>query len=59
MIGQIELMMNAAGSLEEFRQMLLAGFPGLDAQAMAQLMAEAFLTADLAGRLDADGRGDG
>ncbi|PTX35465.1 hypothetical protein C8N34_1801, partial [Gemmobacter caeni] len=40
-------------------QMLLAGFPGLDAQAMAQLMAEAFLTADLAGRLDADGRGDG
>jgi len=59
MIGQIELMMNAAGSLGEFRQMLLAGFPGLDAQAMAELMAEAFLTADLAGRLDADGRGDG
>ncbi|WP_342352698.1 phage portal protein family protein, partial [Gemmobacter caeni] len=51
MIGQIELMMTAASSLEEFRQMLLAGFPGLDAQAMAQLMAEAFLTADLAGRL--------
>lgn len=50
MVAQIEAMLTAAGSLEEFREMLLAGFPALDSGALAQVMAAGLLTADLAGR---------
>ncbi|RWR26798.1 DUF935 domain-containing protein [Sinirhodobacter populi] len=59
MIGQIEVMLEAAGSLEEFREMLLAAFPSIDSAMLGTILGEALLTADLAGRsnvVDEDGR---
>ncbi|TDE40935.1 DUF935 domain-containing protein [Antarcticimicrobium sediminis] len=50
MLGQIEAMMGAARSIEEFREMLLAGFPDLDADDLVQVMAQALTAADLGGR---------
>lgn len=49
-MGQIEAMLDAAGSLEEFREMLLAGFPDLDASGLAKALALGMLTAHGAGR---------
>jgi phage gp29-like protein len=51
MLGQIEAMMNAAGSLEEFREMLLAGFGEIDATGLAQVMGAAMVAAHLGGRV--------
>ena len=51
MIGQIKAMMEAAGSMDEFRAMLLAGFPKLDATALAGAIAGAMMVADAAGRV--------
>lgn len=51
MIGQIEVMLAAAGSLGEFREMLLAGFPKLDATALADALARGMLAADASGRV--------
>lgn len=50
MIGQIEAMLGAAGSLDEFREMLLAAFPSIDSTHLATVLGAALLTADLAGR---------
>lgn len=47
---QIEVMLGAAGSLEEFREMLLAGFGGLDASALQEVMALGLIAAQGAGR---------
>jgi len=59
MIDRIEAMLGAAGSLDEFQAMLLAGFPALDATGLARVMAAGFLAADLAGRAAvADEAGD-
>ena len=54
MIGQIEAMLQAAGSLAEFRSMLLAGFPKLDSEALAQAIAMGMSTADATGRIDVE-----
>ena len=51
MLDRIEAMMRAAGSLEEFGEMLRAGYPDLDHDELAQVMAQAMLAADLAGRV--------
>ena len=51
MVGQIEAMLNAAGSLEEFRAMLLAGFPELDASGLASVLAQGMIAAEAAGRV--------
>lgn len=51
MMGAIEAMLKAAGSLEEFREMLLAGFPDIDADAFAQDLAQALIAAHAAGRV--------
>lgn len=59
MIDRVELMLQAAGSLEEFREMLLAGFPALDGAALVELMAAAFTTGDLAGRAEVAEGSDG
>lgn len=51
MIDQAETMLATAGSLEEFREMLLSGFPTLDSGALAQVMAQAMMSAWGAGRV--------
>lgn len=50
MIDQIEAMLQSASSLDEFREMLLAGYPVLDHAGLARVMAAGLITADLAGR---------
>lgn len=55
MIDQISLMLDRAGSLDEFRSMLMAGFPSLHAEGLAQVMAMGLLAAEMAGRATADG----
>lgn len=51
MIGQIEAMLAAAGSLDEFREMLLAGFGKIDAGQLAEIMAMGMIASHAAGRL--------
>ncbi|WP_353429020.1 DUF935 domain-containing protein [Paracoccus denitrificans] len=55
MVDQISIMLERAGSLEEFRGMLLAAFPSLHAEGLAQTMAMGLMVADLAGRASAEG----
>ena len=55
MLARLEVMIGAAGSMAELREMLLAGFPDLDAGDLAALIARAMLAAEYAGRLDAAG----
>jgi phage gp29-like protein len=59
MLGQIEAMLGAAGSLEELREMLMAGFPDVDATALSDLLAQAMLAAHTGGRamLEEESRG--
>lgn len=52
MLGQIEAMLQAAGSFEEFRAMLLAGFPKLNPDALVAVMAKGMLLAHVQGRVD-------
>lgn len=54
MVDRIEAMVAAAGSLEELREMLLAGFPDLSSDELAALFGQAFLAAHLGG-LSPDG----
>jgi phage gp29-like protein len=49
MIGQVEAMLAASGSLEEFGEMLRAGFGELNSKDLAQVMAQAILAAELGG----------
>ena len=42
----------AAGSLQEFHAMLLAGFPKLDASALAGVLAQGMLAANLTGQAE-------
>lgn len=51
MFGQIEAMMEQAGSLEQFRAMLLAGFGQIDASAVEELLAQALTASYSGGRL--------
>jgi phage gp29-like protein len=51
MLAQIEEMMAKATSLPELREMLLAGFPDLNADTLAQVLAVGLLAADLGGRV--------
>ncbi|MDR1461885.1 MAG: DUF935 domain-containing protein [Azoarcus sp.] len=53
MLESISAMLNAAGSLEEFREMLLAAYPKLDDTALVTTLANAFAAVNLRGRLDA------
>ena len=62
MLAQIEVMLQAAGSLEEAREMLLSAWPDLASDGLAGVMAEAFLAAHAGGRalIEEDGqRADG
>ncbi|WP_126975045.1 DUF935 domain-containing protein [Frigidibacter oleivorans] len=55
MLGQIEAMIFAAGSLEELREMLRAGFDDVDAGGLASRLAQALIAADLGGRAAIEG----
>lgn len=50
-VDQVELMLEQASSLEEFREMVLAGFPDLDATGLGAVMGQAMASAFLAGRV--------
>ena len=50
LIERVEAMLAAAGSLAEFREMLLAGFADLDATALADIMAQALIAGHMGGR---------
>lgn len=54
-MARIEAMAASAGSLAELRAMIDAGFDDADARAMAGALAQSFLAAGLAGRVEADG----
>ncbi|MEZ5752848.1 MAG: DUF935 family protein [Paracoccaceae bacterium] len=51
MIGRVEAMLDAAGSMEEFRSMLLDGFDKVDPRDLAQAVAQALVASHLAGRV--------
>ena len=59
MLGQIEAMVTAAGSLEELHAMLLAGFPQIDAAGLAARLATGLTAARLAGAVAAGEDADG
>ena len=59
MIDQIEVMLSAAGSLEEAREMLLAAFPKLDGAGLANALALGLIAAHAAGRDAVRGEVDG
>lgn len=52
MVEQIEAMLAAAGSLEEFRDMLMNGFSGIGGDGLADVLAQGLLAAWGAGRID-------
>ena len=51
----VEAMADAATSPEEFKAMLLAGYPTLDSQGLADVVAAALTALDLTGRAEAKG----
>jgi phage gp29-like protein len=53
LIAQIEAMTQAAGSLEELREMLLAAYPDLDAGDLSRIIAQGLVAAHAGGRIDA------
>lgn len=53
MIDQIEVMLDRAGSLDEFRTMLMAAWPSIDVSELAKTMALGLITAEMVGRSDA------
>lgn len=54
MLGQIEAMIEKAGSLDELREMLLNGYPDLDADTLAQVLAMGLLAAHAGGRVSVE-----
>lgn len=52
MLVQIEAMLEAATSLEEFRTMLMAAFPKVDAGPLAAVLAQALTVANATGRAE-------
>jgi phage gp29-like protein len=56
-LEKIEAMLNAAGSLEEFKAMLLAAQEQLPDEALGNGLADALAAAELAGRFDVENEG--
>lgn len=59
MMARVEAMIATAGSLPELREMLLSGFPQLDARALTAVIAQGALVAQLAGRVDVQDEDEG
>ena len=51
-LEQIQVMLAAAGSLEEFQEMLLAAYPDLSTDGLQSQLADAFTALNLRGRDD-------
>ncbi|MGK7661161.1 DUF935 domain-containing protein [Marinovum sp. E06] len=51
MLGQVEVMLDAASDLAEFREMVLAGFPSVDNKQLTEVMAQALVASFAAGRV--------
>jgi len=51
MLVRIEAMMEAAGSLEELREMLLAAYPTLDVKDLSRVLAQAMIAGHVGGRM--------
>lgn len=51
MLGQIEAMIEKATTLEELREMLVNGFPEIDASALSEILAMGLLAANAGGRV--------
>jgi len=58
MLGQIEAMLEVAGSLEEFRATLLSAYPTLDSAGLADVMALALMGAEAGGRATVEDEAD-
>ncbi|MCU0826645.1 MAG: DUF935 domain-containing protein [Tabrizicola sp.] len=60
-LGQLEAMMETAGSLAEVREMFLEAYPNLDVSDFAQILAEAMMAGHAGGRVaalrDSEGKG--
>ena len=54
MLTQIEAMLEAAGSFDEFREMLREGFPDINSDDLARVLAEGLLAGNLAGRVSVE-----
>lgn len=52
LLEQIEAMLAASSSLEEFREYLVSAYPDLDATALAEVMREAMTAAMLGGAVE-------
>lgn len=50
-MDQIEVMVSAAGSLQELREMLLTGFPQIDSSSLAQILGLGLVAAHAGGRV--------
>lgn len=59
MLVRIEAMMDAAGSLAELREMILAAYPDLDVTDLAEVMAQAMMAGHAGGRAMADADSEG
>ncbi|MBD3816976.1 MAG: DUF935 family protein, partial [Halothiobacillus sp.] len=57
-LAQIEVMLESASSLDEFKAMLLAAFDQLDTDKMGAVMSDAIIAASAAGRFDVAQTGD-
>lgn len=57
-LAQVEAMLEAAGSLDEFKAMLLAAFDQLPTDKMGAVMSDALIAASAAGRFDVAQTGD-
>lgn len=51
MLGQFEVMLEKASTLDELREMLVGSYPDLDSGALSSLLAQALMSAELGGRV--------
>jgi len=58
-LGTIEAMLEAAGSLEEFREMLLAAWPELSTERLVDAMSQAFIALELRGMAEVQDEAEG
>jgi phage gp29-like protein len=59
MIGQVEAMLQAAGSLEEFREMVLATFDKIDTADLSLILGQGMLAGFAGGRVAVEDEADG
>lgn len=58
MIGEIQAMLKAAGSYEEFQAMLVEAFPSIGGGGLSEVMAQGMVLAEITGRIEAAAGGN-